>query len=88
MKLCSIQAFLWGKKMEVKSTLSLVFLSIQRAFNAKPVFLRDMCVNHCCLNIGVSQKLLNRPDIISGLKQVRGKRVPKRMNRHPFFDAG
>jgi len=33
----------------------------------------DMGINHCGLDIGMAQKFLNRPNIVSTLKQVRGK---------------
>ena len=43
-----------------------------------------MGIDHGGLEITMPQQLLNRSDIIIGLKQVTGKAVAKGMRRGPF----
>lgn len=39
-------------------------------------------------DILVSQQILNGPQVSSVFQQVRRKRMPQRMARHPFLDPG
>ncbi len=47
-----------------------------------------MGVDHRGLQVGVAQQILDGADIISGLKQVGGKRVPQGVDSHPLGDTG
>jgi hypothetical protein len=52
--------------------------------DAQSFFGCHVCVDHRGLQVGVSQQVLDGPDIIPCLKQMGRKRVPQRMDGHPF----
>jgi len=47
-----------------------------------------MGINHCGIEIFVSQELLDRSDIGSVFQQVSGEAVPEAVTTGPFIDAG
>ncbi len=48
---------------------------------------QNVGVNHRGLQILVSQKLLDRPDIVSLFEQMGGEGMPKGMTAHGFLDS-
>ena len=62
--------------------------AIGRAADAECPAIEDVQVDHRRGYVAVAEQLLNRADVVSGLQQVRRKRVPERiltlpMNRPP-----
>jgi hypothetical protein len=50
-------------------------------------FVQDMGVDHCRANVFMPQKLLNGSDVITGFKQMRGKRMAERVTADVFYNA-
>lgn len=49
---------------------------IQRAADATPTAIQDMGVDHGGRHIAVAQQFLDGPNVIAGLQEVCGERVP------------
>jgi len=50
--------------------------------------IEHMGINHCCLNVLMPKEFLNSPDVISGFQQVCDERMPQRVTRCVFDNAG
>ena len=50
--------------------------AVGRASDTQSISVQHVRVDHCRAHIGVSEKLLNRTNVVPGLEQVCRKRVP------------
>jgi len=51
-------------------------------------FVQNMSVNHGRADVFVPKKFLDRADVVTGLKQVRGEVMPECMTAHELDDVG
>ena len=63
-------------------------LTVQRAVDGQAAALDDVGVDHGGGDIFVAQQFLDGPNIITGFKEVGGKRVTQGVAANPFGDAG
>jgi hypothetical protein len=61
--------------------------SVKRTLDPSHTSVQDMGINHCRADVVVSEKFLDRPDIISVLKQVCCKGVAQSVAPGRFEDA-
>ena len=64
----------------VKNRRATAKLPVHRADNPEHIRSRDVSVNHGRADIGMPQKGLNRPNVVSDLEKVGGEAVPQRMD--------
>ncbi len=67
---------LFGLTLRVIEQITACYL-IQRAFDRQSAALEDMGVDHGGANVLVAEQFLNGADIVTTLKQMRGKGMPK-----------
>lgn len=46
-----------------------------------------MCINHRRVEIGMAEQILDRANVVAGLQQVSGKRMPQIMASRMFGNA-
>lgn len=51
-----------------------------------PTAVQDMCIDHRCSHVFVTQEFLDRADVISILQKIRGKGMAQGMTGRPFDD--
>jgi hypothetical protein len=61
---------------------------VERAAHAGGTEVEDVRVDHRRRDVAVSEKLLDGPDVLSALEEVRGKGVPEGMTGDAFGHAG
>lgn len=59
-------------------------LFIQRAPDSQSVFRGYVCIDLGGLNVGMPEKVLDRPNVITVFKKMCRKTVAKYMHGHPF----
>ena len=62
-------------------------LIVQRTADGQTRFSQDVGVNHGRGNVLMSQKLLDRTDVVATFKQMRGKTVPERVTTRGLGNA-
>ena len=50
--------------------------------------MQDVGVDHGHRDVAMAEELLHGADVVAALEEVRGKRVPEGVARHPFGDSG
>ncbi len=68
--------------------LYLLFDPIHGATDASGTAVEDVGVDHGCLHILVAEQFLDCADVVTVLKQMCGKGVPKSMTGGPFGQPG
>lgn len=61
--------------------------SVERADDTLPSAVQDVDVDLGSGHIGMPQQFLHRANVVTGLDQMRGERMPQRMRAHWLHDA-
>ena len=65
-----------------------LYLSIKRASHSERSSLENVSIDHGCLDILVSEQILNGTNIYAVLEKVRGEGMAEGVTGHSLFDPG
>ena len=63
-------------------------LLVEWTADSQSAAIEDVGIDHRRLDVFVAEEFLNRPDVVVGLQQVRGKGMAKRMRADRLDDLG